>query len=397
MKRKIILLAMSLVLATAGIAAWAVYSSNKKVVELPSDSQNSQQTNDETPKSIRIVAVGDVLPHDSVNQAAKTGDSYDYAPLFSEVSQYLDAGDITYCNQESPSAGTALGISGYPTFNAPTEFSRDLQKVGCNVINLANNHIADKGEAGITGTLDTWQRLSPLAFSGANRSQQEQAQPKYFEVDGVKFAFIAFTDSSNSNNKAAHSVNMFSKELVEQLAKEADKNADYVIASAHWGVENSDKISQIQRDWAKLMAENGVDLVLGEGPHVLQPVEVLKTTSGKEVPIWYSLGNLLSSQLKIEELIGGMAVLDFDISSGDMKLSKMSFLPTYMHYEWTAAQAAAEDLLTRKNLKLYPLDKASEPLGRSLFATSVEQQTERVRTVLNSAGTKITIITPEEF
>lgn len=397
MKRKIIVVVIASLITVGGILAWGVYSSKQNVSEVPSQAQLTPPETKEDPKTLRIVAVGDNIPHDSINAAAKTTDGYDYTPLYSEVTKFLTDGDVTYCNQEAPSAGAALGISGYPTFNAPQEFSRDLKNVGCKIFNIANNHIADKGQSGIDMTIENLEKVNPLAFTGANRTPQEQAQPKYFEVKGVKFAFIAFTDLSNNNDKADHSVNMFSNQLVEQLAQEASKNSDYVIASAHWGVEDSQEITPSQRGWAQLMADNGVDLVLGEGPHVLQPVEMVKAASGREVPVWYSLGNFMTTQLKLEELTGGMAVLDFDLTSGDMKLQKMSFMPTYMHYEWTADQAAREDLMSRTNIKLYPLANATEPLSKSLFGTTVEQQTERINALLNSAGTKIEIIPPDQF
>jgi len=394
--KKILLAVSFVVLTVAGVLAWGIITSHKRVAEAPQANQIQQPEARQAPTTVRITAVGDNIPHDSVNAAAKTGDSYDYTPLFSEVKKYLSSGDITYCNQESPSAGQNLGISGYPTFNAPTEFARDLQKSGCNVINLANNHIADKGQEGIDLTIDLWKSLNPLAYAGANRSPQEQMQPRYFEVNGIKFAFIAFTDLSNNSSVDPHSVNMFSNDYIEKIAQEASKNADYVIASAHWGVEDSATVSPSQRGWAEAMANAGVDLILGAGPHVLQPVEIITTDSGRQVPVWYSLGNFLSSQLTVDQLIGGIAVMDFDISSGRMELAEMSFLPTYMHFEWTPEQAAAEDLMARKNLKLYPLEASADLINKTQLNTTVETQTSRITDLLNSQ-TAIKIMTVQDF
>jgi len=392
--KRILIVGGVIVVTVLGVIAFGIFTSHKRVVEAPQSNRVGVPGDTViAPTTIKIAAVGDNLPHDSVNQQAKTAGGYDYAPMYSEVKPYLDAGDITYCNQESPSAGEELGISGYPTFNAPKEFSRDMQKVGCNLINLANNHVADKGQLGIDGTIETWSSLKPLAFAGANRTPQEQAQPNYFEVHGKKFAFIAFTDLTNNTVIDPFSVNMFSNDLVKQLAQEASKNADYVIASAHWGVEDSGTVTPSQRGWAEAMAEAGVDLILGGGPHVLQPVEIITTTGGREVPVWYSLGNFLSSQLTTDQLIGGIGYVNLDISSGKIKLAGLEFMPTYMHYEWTAEQAAAEDLSARTNLKLYPLARAAEPLSKSQLNTTVEEQTVRLTALLNSS-TKVTIIDP---
>jgi poly-gamma-glutamate synthesis protein (capsule biosynthesis protein) len=396
MKKKLLIFFGAFLLTMSVVLAWKVFTSHNRIVEAPQPSNNAPVEQTSEPTKIRLTAVGDMLAHDSINLAAKTEAGYDYSPLFTEVQSYLSSGDVTYCNQEGPSAGEELGISGYPTFNAPKEFSRDIQKAGCNIVNLANNHIGDKGQTGIDLTLSNWETLKPLAFTGANRSPQEQAQPKYFEVNGIKFAFIAFTDLSNNKTLDPFSVNMFSNDLIEQLAQEASKNADFVIASAHWGIEDSSKVSPSQKGWAQAMADSGVDLILGEGPHVLQPVEVIKTESGREVPVWYSLGNFLSTQLTAEQLVGGIAVMDFDIEGQKLKLSNMSFLPTYMHYEWTPEQAAAEDLLARTNLKLLPLANSAEFLAKSQLGTTVEAQSARVTEVLNSI-TKVQIIQPSEF
>lgn len=340
-----------------------------------SDTSQSQQTKE----YLRIAAMGDMLPHETLNHRAQvSGSTYDYLQFLDQVSTKLDGSDIVFCNQESPSAGEAFGISGYPSFNAPQKFSQDLNEFGCNVINLANNHVADKGQAAINETLTIWDSLDVLAVAGANRSKAQQDTISYFEHSGKKFAFIAFTDLSNNTAIDGYSINMFSAELTSALAKEASANADYVIASAHWGIEDSPSVSDSQRNWATLLANNGVDLVLGTGPHVLQPVEKIGDTI-----VFYSLGNFLSTQLTIEQLTGGIAYIDIPISGGEPKLS---FVPTYMGYTWTAEQELAQDLLSRDDLDVYPLSEAADQIERSLFETTVQEQISRITNLLNSSA-----------
>lgn len=348
----------------------------------PSASQDAsngveeQKETDETGEYIHLVAIGDLLPHDTVNLRAKTGDDYDYQQFFKPIANYVSNADLVFCNQESPSAGERFGITGYPSFNAPIEFSRDLSSFGCNVINLANNHIADRGQGGINETLDVWEALNPLAISGANRSTGEQNAISYFTRGGKKFALISFTDLTNNTAISSFSVNMFSTQLVTSLATKAAANADYVIASAHWGVEDSATVSPAQKQWAELLAANGVDLIIGTGPHVIQPADRIGDTV-----VFYSLGNFLSTQLSIEELTGGIAFIDIPAKGeGEVKLS---FLPTYMSYTWTASQAAAEDLLARDNLLVNPLDQSAELINNSLFDTTSAIQIKRIADLLN--------------
>lgn len=321
------------------------------------------------PQTLRIIATGDMLPHDTVNLRAKTSSGYDYTQFFEPIQAVFDSADIAVCNQESPSAGEAYGVSGYPSFNAPKEFARDLQKVGCNVIGLANNHLGDKGTGALNETITTWKSLKPLAYSGIG----EQAV-SYFEVEGFTFAFLAFTDHQNRTNAGVYSM---TTSVVEPLLKEASKKADFVIVNAHWGSEINTNVLQSQKTWAKKFADLGADAVFGSGPHVVQGVEVIGNTT-----VWYSLGNMLSTQLELDQLVGGFAVMDFDIAEGKLTLTDTSFVPTYMHYEWTASEQAAQNLLARKNLKLYPLHSAQDFLARTRFSATIPGLLKQLRTTL---------------
>ena len=347
--------------------------SMKQPLALP---QGKPITEPETQSYIRISALGDMLPHDTVNLRAKTQDGYNYLPFFDKVKSYINAQDIVFCNQESPSAGVDFGIPGYPTFNAPIQFSKDLNTFGCNVINLANNHIADKGQAGINKTLSVWNDIRPLSVTGANGSISQQDTIKYFEKDGKKFAFLAFTDLTNNKNINTYSVNMFNEALVTKSTTEAKAKSDYVIVSAHWGVEDSPDISQSQIKWATLLADSGANLIIGTGPHVLQPANKIGDTI-----VFYSIGNFLSTQLQIEELVGGIAHIDIPIDGGTPVLS---FLPTFMNYTWSADDRANDDYLKRDNLSVNPLYKSAELIKDSLFETSMDAQMSRIDSTLNT-------------
>lgn len=327
------------------------------------------------------MATGDSIPHEAITLRAKQPDgTYSYRSIFDEVSRYFQAADIRFCNQEAPSAGEKYGISGYPSFNAPPAFANDLSAIGCNLISLANNHANDKGQAAINETRAQWEALKPLAVSGANRTSSERQAVSYFTVKNVKFAFVAYAEYSNNNNLSDYGLNTLRKDVVTSHLSEAHQRADVVIVSVHWGSEYTSKENASQRQWAKTFAELGADIVLGTGPHVLQPVERI-AANGQETLVWYSLGNFMSAQLDIESLIGGIAIVDID--AGTKKIGAIKFLPLYMHYEWTAEQKAREDLLARRSFKLYPLDRAADPLSRSQHQTTAEAQVQRVREVLN--------------
>ena len=341
-----------------------------------------------------MLATGDLLPHNSVNANAKSADGgYNYVQFFDKLTPYFKNNDIVFCNQESTTAGD-LPITGYPTFNAPSAFSRDINAVGCNVVNLANNHMADYGQAGITGTLATWANLpNKLAINGVNNSANEQ-QVSYFTAKGKKIGFVSFTYLSNNKNVADYALNTFNDSLVQKLVSEADKNADFVIVSAHWGAEGDANPDTGEKEWAQKLVANGADLVIGTGPHILQPVETI-TAGGKTGTVWYSLGNLLSTQLKSHELIGGLARISIDTKDNAMKISNMSFVPTYMHYEWSPADQQAENLLARKNLMLYPLWDAGAAMQTARFDMTKEQAFAHVNATINK-NNNVTVLTSQQ-
>ncbi len=96
------------------------------------------------------------------------------------------------------------------------------------------------------------------------------------------------------------------KKVVADI-KEAKKTADLVIVFPHWGTEYVYEETKYQREQAELMAEAGADLIIGTHPHVVEPLKVIKTSDEREVPVYYSLGNFISSQDKKPRMLGAMA------------------------------------------------------------------------------------------
>lgn len=347
--------------------------------------------------TIRLVATGDMIAHDSVNaNARKTDGTYDYTALMAGMKPYFEKADIRFCNQSTPAGGDAFGISGYPVFNAPIEFARGIEGVGCNLINIGTNHTNDKGQGLIDATVAAWDnREGILAVAGANRSLGEQNQSRTFTVKGIKFAFLSYSTYSNNTSLTPHGVNMYSDALATAQVAEAKKNADFVIVSMRWGTEYSPDVNAQQDAIAQTLTNLGADVILGHGPHVLEPVKKIKSADGsKESVVWYSIGNFLNTQLETEALIGGFATMDIDAAT--KKVTSVGFLPTYMHYDWTAAEKRANNLLARKNLQMVPLDQAAELLGKSLLNTTVEAQIARVTGVLNKF-TEVKILKSSEF
>lgn len=398
-KIKLFLL-VAIVIAGSGLAFWRVQNSSKKTDDKP-QSTIDKLTNKKTsnPTRIRLIATGDFIAHDSVNSAAKQADgSYDYLSLMSDFQPIMASADIRFCNDPILNGGYKLGITGYPKFNSPTEFVTDMGRLGCNVVNTASNHSFDFSQANITASVEAWENVgSTLAVVGQNRNQAEHDQVKYFTILGVKFAFLAYTTYSNATPANNFGVNIFSRDFATKQITEAKNNgAQIIIASMRWGTEYSSKVNPQQTQNAQLLADLGVNLILGHGPHVLQPVQQLTGKSGNKTTAWYSLGNFLNSQVPPETLFNGLAIIDFDIKS--QQISNMQYLPIYMHYKWTSAQASAENTNARHGLKLYLLESATpELLAEQQLKTTIDAQKARLINQLSSNGLTIPLITSKQL
>jgi poly-gamma-glutamate capsule biosynthesis protein CapA/YwtB (metallophosphatase superfamily) len=401
----VVLLAIIIVIAGGATAVWK-FTRKTPATGTPKQQASGSKTDNKVPSAtgdashpnrIRLLATGDFIAHDALNERAKKSDgSYDYLQFMSDFKPVFAAADIRFCNQATVSAGEAFGISGYPIFNAPTQFAKDMGSLGCNLVNTASNHSFDKGQDAIDATVKVWDGIPNLfAVAGENRSTVEQNKVHYFTVKGVKFAFLAYTTYTNTPPPNTYGVNVFSKDFAKKQIDEAKQNgAEAIVTSMRWGTEYSPDVNAEQTADSQYLADQGVSLILGHGPHVLQTVKRLKGAGGNETLVWYSLGNFINAQEPPETLFNGLAVIDYDTKT--KQISTAQYLPIYMHYEWTADQKARDDLLARKNFHLYLLEDADAAIARSQLGTTASAQKTRIQNQLN-AFTSIPLITSKEY
>lgn len=340
-------------------------------------------SNQQDNSRIRIIATGDFIPHDAINNGALQEDgAYEYSPMYGDMKQLFDKSDINFCNQAVLGGGEEFEITGYPKFNSPTEFARDMAELGCNVINTGTNHTYDFDQDVIDSSVDAWQgQPGVLAVAGANKSEEDRNSVKYFEIKGVRFAFVSYTTYTNETPLNNYGVTIYDANLAKiQLAEARDK-ADIVIASMRWGTEYSGEVNESQTSLAQEVANFGADIIFGHGPHVIQPVEQIELDDGRSAYIWYSLGNFLNSQLELETLFGLIGVMD--INPDTKVVETIGYLPIYMHYEWSQEEKEANDLLARRNFELVLLDDSQEFLAKSLNDTTVQEQDKVINETIN--------------
>ena len=144
---------------------------------------------------ITLIMVGDILLHTPVAKSAQTEDGgYDFSAIFENVKEEISEADLALVNQEVIIGGAQLGVTGYPSFNAPYELGDALDEAGFDVILHATNHTLDKGKRGLLNCLDFWQENYPeKAVLGIHDSEEDQGEIYVYEQDGIKIAILNYT------------------------------------------------------------------------------------------------------------------------------------------------------------------------------------------------------------
>ncbi|KAB1662682.1 CapA family protein [Pseudoclavibacter sp. CFCC 13611] len=339
-----------------------------------------------TEQRVTVSAMGDMLPHQAVNAEAKTADGYDYGRYFDAIRPIYQSSDLVFCNEEVLASATSPAqITTYPRFRAPTQFAESLSRdVGCNDINLANNHMADYEQADIDRTRDTWDALQPKLIAGANRSSEEQRTIAYAEINGMKIAQLAFTAQSNMGH-TTFGLNTTDGPLMDEQLAEARKQADVVMVSMHWGTEDSTATDAPQRELTQKLVNAGADVVIGTGPHVLQPAEFIDRPDGGRTLVWNSLGNMLSTQVPVNNRTGGIAQWQL-VRTGDgpVTVEQATFTPTFMDFV-----ARGVSLGARHGLRILPMSQADERV-RSEFPG--ESADSRYAFVQKTVGDQVQVV-----
>lgn len=265
-------------------------------------------------ETIRLVAVGDNLLHMPVINSCKTADGgYDMTPLYANIQPMLKAADISAIGLETVLAGAEFGYSGYPAFNSPQETGHAIADAGFNVVLLASNHAMDMGKKGLLNTLTFWEQYPEITTVGANKTPQEQQTLRIIETKGLKVAILNYTYGLNGMGLAgdrAHLVDIIDKARIANDVENANIRADFIVAFLHWGKEYISEIQPVQQELAQYMADLGVPLIIGAHPHVLAPAEWLTGANGSKTLVYYSLGNYISSQRKLANVLGGAAEIE---------------------------------------------------------------------------------------
>lgn len=270
---------------------------------------------------------------DAASKSYEGGRKYNFRPIYKNVEDIISGADIAFINQETCTS-QSFDVESYPTFNSPVDLTYDIADIGFDVINLANNHMLDKGARGLRDSFDNWTARG-VSVIGCYEEKDSGRYITYYEKNDIKIAFVSYTYGTNLSQDPAKE-GLYAPYLkqsdVAGDVSEADENADFVIVSVHWGAEGAMSPNDEQKKFAGIMAESGADVIVGHHPHVLQPIEWLDGKNGKKCLCVYSLGNFVHEQDHDYNVPGGMITFDIVKRGEETVAEKPVLIPTVCHY-----------------------------------------------------------------
>jgi len=252
-------------------------------------------------KEVEIVLTGDVMLGRSV--LTKTEKEGNWFYPFKKVAEYLRDADVVFSNLESPIVENCPRTDSGMIFCTSPELAEGLRFANIGVVTIANNHIGNYGQKGISDT----ERF--LTEAGIDYTGTGDLVVK--EVKGIKFGFLGFDF-----------VNAEPTDPDLKLIRQSDSLVDILIVGVHWGEEYKRIADSGQRIAAKKLVDAGADVIAGHHPHWVQNDEDING-----VPVFYSLGNFIFDQMWSEETKKGLLV-KLTFKGGE--LIKEEKLPIYI-------------------------------------------------------------------
>ena len=264
------------------------------------------------PRCAELLFAGDAMQHQAqIDQARlRGGGGYDYSDCFTYIAPTVTEADYAVCNLEVPLGG-GPDYTGYPCFSAPDSYAEALRDAGFDMFMTANNHSLDRRDRAARRTLVALDSLG-IDHVGSYRDSldREEKVPFIKNIKGFKIGFLNYTYGTNGiPPQDGVEIALIDKErMAREIRKTREAGAEILVVMVHWGVEYVLLQNRNQEELADFLVDQGVDLIIGGHPHVIQPMKVVRNEKeGKDVLVVYSLGNLISN-MKTADTRGGALV-----------------------------------------------------------------------------------------
>lgn len=334
-RRRLVALGLAALLAV--LAARAVADDANEppsFTEAAGEGAASSPPEEAEPVRFSVAATGDFLIHSPVFAVALEnggGNRYDFSPMFEQIRPYVEDADLGICHMETPM--TDAEPLGYPVFNTPPDLARAVAETGWDACSTASNHTLDQGQEGIDQTGRVLDREG-IAHAGSSSSRADSREPLIMDVEGVKVAFLAYTEMTNGVPlPKPWSVNLTdADEILDDAAAAREQGAQVVIVNLHAGDEYVAEPSASQRKLAeRLTRSDDVTAVIGQHVHIVQPIERVN-----DKVVVYGEGNLVSNQTAAccpaESQDGIIALLDFVVEGDDARVERARYVPVHVQH-----------------------------------------------------------------
>ena len=299
-------------------------------------------------QQVDLLFAGDIMQHQAQLDMARQEDGkYSFTYSFCHIKDFIKSADLSIANLETTIGKS--GYSGYPSFCAPDSFLYAVKDAGFKVLLFANNHCMDKGKRGAINTLNMLDSLQ-FAHCGVyrNMAEREERYPLIVEEKGVRIAILNYTYSTNGREiPEPMIVNLIDKEVIArdiQAAKE--KRPDAIIACMHWGDEYISLPPQRIKELSDWLIEQGVNHIIGNHPHVVQPLEIRENPDNADKHlVVYSTGNLVSN-MSLRRTDGGIMV--------SMKLMKILNYTRPLNVRYLLTWIAPKQSDGKRDFTIYP-------------------------------------------
>lgn len=309
------------VIALIAFSVNALLKGSNKDTDKPSDNKDSSSavSSEAVPETYAtVISTGDIMVHSTQLTGAKTSSGeYDFSAFFKEASPYFKAADLAVANLEVTFGGTESGqYSGYPVFNTPDSLADTIKASGLNFLITANNHAYDTGLYGLKRTAQVLKQRG-IEFIGTRETTDDPAYAVK-EINGIKIGFANFTYETSGKTagrkylngaiiaeEANDLINSFSYDRIDAFYADAadvinqmkSVGADYIVFYMHWGNEYKTSPDTWQKTIAQKLSNLGVNMIIGSHPHVIEPVELIRSEDGESTTVCiYSMGNCVSNQ-----------------------------------------------------------------------------------------------------
>ena len=293
---------------------------------------------------VSFLCAGDLLIHGPIYGRALADGSFDFlfdiARFDPELTKRFQKTDIAAIGAESPLVTDSPLFGSYPSFGTPAFLAEAVGNAGFDLAVCATNHALDRGMNGIDTTLSAYGNAGVRAIGTQGSGDQSAYRPyEIINREGIRFALLSYTYGINGLSlpeESPYAVHLLpeEEELRADLAL-ARADADCVLVFVHWGTEYASEPDEMQQAYTKIFLEEGVDVVIGTHPHVVQPYEVL-TAEGRgsaagsgthRMLVYYSLGNFISANADPAQNSGALASFTIKKDGDHIEITDPELIP----------------------------------------------------------------------